>query len=843
MGDGEASDVFPRAAARDAMKNWRERVLVAALCAVVGWFYVWTVRSSGDPWKFGLEQRDYYNLLIDGWLDGQLHLKVEVPEALLQIQDPYDPTQRPPGLALHDASFFRGKYYVYFGAAPVVTLMLPFRLLTGIDLPLATAVLVFVFGGFLVSVALLLEVRRRYFPEAGAGIVASGILAVGLAGLGPVLLRRPHMWELPIGAGSCFALLALFCVWRSLHPARMADAPDLRPLGTAEGRRRAWWFAGAGLCLGWAIASRPTYLIAGPMLAVPLLVWWREERRLPWAPLLGALAPLLLIGTAMAWHNHARFGHPLQFGQAYQFSLDYESKMAHFRLTHAPLNLWRYFLSAAEWSPAFPFIRPADLPPKPPGYGGHGDVYGLFTNLPFTCLVFAVPLALWRRDPRERAALGSWLGTAGVLFAAIAGTLVHFFGSLARYQCDFAPPLVLLAAVGGLGLHRSLGTLLPRAGSALVAGAGFGAAVFSGAFAVLYSLQFDGLFLERNPDGWREMARRFNTPAAVWEKRRGVSHGALEIRLSIETAPAGTRSLLAEFGRAPSLERVWLLHAGEREIVVEMEAAHGRRVVSPPLGFRPGGIHTLRVESGALLPPGEHPVWSGLSASGTAAVLRRLRLWWDAVEVVEVSPWFGGTEAGAPVRLVSADTTSDRVRIVGSARDGAALTGFRAGAAVAGEAAARRFSPRGDVELRLTPPSAPAPGSREPLLVTGRPGRGDFVGIEYGESGAVRFFVDHWGHPGRFSPPVFLPAGHPVVVRITAQSLRSPSAAWRPRHVTRGDLRLEIDDREVWREVVELFVVDPVEVAVGVNPIGGTSCGPTFTGELHSVEWGRRQRP
>ena len=66
------------------MRNWRERVLVAALCAAVGWFYVWTVRSSGDPWRFGLEQRDYYNLLIDGWLDGhrreELLFDVSVPD-------------------------------------------------------------------------------------------------------------------------------------------------------------------------------------------------------------------------------------------------------------------------------------------------------------------------------------------------------------------------------------------------------------------------------------------------------------------------------------------------------------------------------------------------------------------------------------------------------------------------------------------------------------------------------------------------------------------------------------------------------------------------------------------
>jgi len=58
--------------------------------------------------------------------------------------------------------------------------------------------------------------------------------------------------------------------------------------------------------------------------------------------------------------------------------------------------------------------------------------------------------------------------------------------------------------------------------------------------------------------------------------------------------------------------------------------------------------------------------------------------------------------------------------------------------------------------------------------------------------------------------------------------------------VTQGELRVELDGREVWRERVELFVANPAEVAAGVNPIGGTACGPTFTGELLAVTWGPR---
>ena len=831
------------------MKSWLERVVIAIVCAAVGWFHVWTVRSSGDPWKFGLEQRDYYNLLIDGWLDGQLHLKVEVPEALLKIKDPYDPAQRPLGLALHDASFYNGRYYLYFGAAPVVALMLPFRLWSGIDLPLAVAVLIFVYGAFVTSVALLLALRRRYFPEAGTWMVAMGVMVLGLAGMGPVLLRRPHMWELPIAAGSCFALLALLCVWRSLHPARPAlvralrsrpgDAQGVGMIDAVDRRRRAWWFAGAGLFLGLAIASRPTYLIAGPMLSVPLFAWWRGERRLPWTPLLAALGPLLLIGAAMAWHNHARFGHPFQFGQAYQFSLDYESKMAHFRLTHAPFNLWRYYLSAAEWSGQFPFIRPAALPPKPPGFGGHDDVYGLFTNLPFFLFALAAPAALWRRDGRERFALSTWLVTVAVLFAALAVTLAIFFGSLARYQGDFAPSLLLLAAVGSLAVARWLGALLPRAGTVAAVGLGSAAAVFSGAFGVLYSLQLDGLFPERNADGYREVARLFNSPSAAWERWRGRERGPLELALDVNAAPAGTRTILAELGRAPAVERVALVHQEGGRLAIEVESTGVRRVTSALFAFAPGKRHVLRMETGALLPAEEHPAWSGLSTTGTLAVLRRLRLEWDGATVLEVAPWFGGAGAADAVRVADAAGAPAPLRVMSSRRDAAALPTLRNLAVAAAEEAERRLSPRGQVELRLSPPATSA-GAREPLLVTGRPGRGDVVGVEYGPGGAARFFLDHWGSPGRFSPPVSLPAGRPVTVRITSDVLRVPSLWWRPRNVTHGELRVELDGREVWRERVELFVASPAEVAVGVNPIGGTACGPTFTGELLAVTWGPR---
>lgn len=816
------------------MKPLGERILLVVVCAAVGWFDLWTVRSSGDPWKFGLEQRDYYNLLLDGWLDGQLHLKVEVPEALRQLKDPYDPAVRPPGLGLHDATYFQGKYYLYFGVAPVVVLMLPFRVWAGFDLPLPVAALIFVYGAFLASVALGLAVRRRYFPDTGSAATLLGVLVLGFAGLGPVLLRRPHMWELPIGAGSCFALLALLGVWQSLHAGcgrPGEEGSSAGGLSAASARRRAWWFGGAGLCLGLAIASRPTYLIASPFLAVPLVWWWREERRVPWRPLGAALVPLAVIGGAMAWHNWARFGDPLQFGQAYQLSLDYESKMAHFRASHVPFNVWRYFFSGAEWSPAFPFIQPAALPPKPPGFGGHDDVYGLLANLPVAWLALAAPLAVGWRGAGGRRVLGVWLAAAAVLFAGMAGTLVFFFGSLARYQSDFTPVLMLLAVVGALAVERAL-RRLPSAAGRVAGRLGLaGVAVFSAGFGALYSLQLDGLLLERNPAKYWEVARCLNRGPAAIAHLAGRRHGPIELELRLEEGMRGGREVLFTVGDGARRDAVSLVAEADGQVSVEVETALGVKCRTRPVAAA-GSLHRLRVTMGSLLPDEAHPWFGDADAGEVAALTRRLRIEWDGQILLEQAPWFAGPPGA--VTLASGGTRIGAVR-----RDEAALAEWRAAGREWAREVGRWLTPRGTIRLQVELPHGRV-GACEPLVVTGRPGRGDLLAIEYGEAGRVRFCFDHWGAALARSEPVAVDFSRPLEIRVAMESLRPPTVFRRDRLVVTGLLDVAIGGSSVWRERVEFFVVNPAEVAIGRNAIGGTSCGPEFTGVIAAAEPGIR---
>jgi hypothetical protein len=778
-----------------------ERSLVFAACLAVGCFYVWTVRSTAEPWKFGKEQRDYYNLLIDGYLSGQLNMKVEVPEALLRLKDPYDPGERPAGLGLHDASFYKGKYYVYFGAAPMVVLMLPFRLLTGMDLPQQVAVLTFTYAGFLASVAVWLAIRRRYFPETTAITVVAAILVLGLAGLGPVLLRRPDMWELPIAGGYCFAMLALYGVWQSLH----------------SERRRGKWLAGASLCAGLAIASRPTYLVASPFLVAPLIWWWWKERRLPWQMALRVVVPLAIVGAAMAWHNYARFDDPLQFGQKYQFSLDYESKLPHFRAAYVPFTANAHFFSVARWSRYFPFVHRADLGEAPEGFTMHrGDVYGILTNFPIACLVFLVPLALWRRAPDERGRLGAWLVSAGLLFALSAGLMLFFFSALVRYQMDFAPALMLLASVGLLGVERWLGILASPLWRGIARVIWISAASFSVAFGMLVSLGYERLLHEHNPELEQKVARLLNRIPAVVERLAGVGHGPVELTVQLPASPQAGRETLFTVGERADLDRVFLRYTEDKRVQIGIQRRDRPEWLSRPLSLDANSIHRVSITIGSLFPPATHPYFGDASADEVRRSNRLAGIVVDGEPVLlehqRASSAVGGKVRTGEAALVEAAYPRFSGRIVAMRRQK--------------NASDWQCPTENFVRLRLAFKATPI-GECEPLITFGTGETARLFAVTRITQNRIRFSLSGMSSGATMSDPVEFDSTRAceLIVRTKEGKGAAP-----PR------IFVSVDGQLAWAPAVEAGIRFPATVTLGRKLPGIPECAESFRGEIFSVQ-------
>jgi hypothetical protein len=128
----------------------------------------------------------------------------------------------------------------------------------------------------------------------------------------------------------------------------------------------------------------------------------------------------------------------------------------------------------------------------------------------------------------------------------------------------------------------------------------------------------------------------------------------------------------------------------------------------------------------------------------------------------------------------------------------------------------------------LFPPDAP--NASEPLLITGRSGRGDGLYVHYVGNQAVTFGFDHWGAGGPVSAPV------PVDFDAEHHLILSWGALLPPGDPARGRLRVVLDRRIVLDAPVGFYPALPSEVAVGLNLIGMSSSQPAFTGDVLALE-------
>ena len=800
-GNPECGRGRPRSLAETAVKRPLEHALCLAAAVAVVWFLHWTVAANNGFASW--DHLDYYRMLVRGWMKGQLHLDYAPSPELLALPDPYDPAANE-GVKLGDASLYRGRYYVYFGAAPAFALMLPYALLTGREMTMGTAVFVFASVAFLVAAGLWLAIRRRYFPASAAWIAPAGVLLLGFGTHLLALAQRPMIWELPIAAGAAFCLLAVAACHRAIH-----------------GRRPALAMAAAGLAVGLAVGSRPTCLFATPLLLGPVWLAWRHPgagrdwRRLAAA----ALVPLGLCGLALMWHNHARFDSPFEFGQNYQLSGAVEGEQTHFSLRYFAHNFAVYFFQPLGWTPEFPFAEAYGAAvPAIPGYFGSEEVSGIVATFPFFALLVALPLAWWRRAPDEARGLTATLLSAGGFALPVTGLILCYFSTCARYQADFAVGLGLLALVGLLALERRWqaarrGWLLHPAFAA--------AAAVSILLGVLLSFDYHGRTLRQSsPALWERLDRATYGMLAGLAHRLGWVEGPPVFKVRVNQRPPGTVETFWESADARAAERILVEHLGPRLIRFGFARGEGPRHWGRPLKWEPGHAHAVEIQAPSLYPPGGSRGWSALESRFAFRERTAVAVWFSAgralglvvpalpSEVLPgggVSPGFSGEIVSRRSRLFRPDELATHGLVAPEKRRGGVLQ-FRL-------VLPPRLDPRG-----------------EPLFATGAHYRSSIVFVRPADGG-VRFVYENYGGATVESEVIAASeAGHEVELQLP--SFR-PEAFGDERT---GDVVVRIDGREVIRTVQVAYPSPWGDEAYGRNPFG-TTCAAELRGWMLGTRW------
>lgn len=338
---------------RDEMTFSQAGVMACAVCSVAA-ILMWSFASSGEivmAVKYPLEGeiRFYspYIQQLDAFIKGQLHLDIQPSAELLALENPYTPDNRAGVDFVYDRAFFDGRYYSYFGIAPILVFYYPYYLLTG-NFPVDSSVM----GFFSLITSLFLPlavVEWCKFRKSGMRPWLSCVCAVGayFASCALIIQRgRAAFYYVASAAAMAFASAYLFWIIKALGSKKIIRAVSMV-------------LAGMSFALGF-LSRLNTVLPFAIITAVFIVIYLIDAiKKKKFAAFIGDMIPLgIPVAAALAfslYYNHIRFGDFLQFGTDYQLTL------ANASLYDGGANgiipaVFHYFLQPFNLSQEFPYI-------------------------------------------------------------------------------------------------------------------------------------------------------------------------------------------------------------------------------------------------------------------------------------------------------------------------------------------------------------------------------------------------------------------------------------------------------------------------------------------------------
>ena len=325
--------------------------------------YTGSEKYLGDP----------FAMTLDAFENDRVYLDVEVNDALAAMENPYDPDARSAAGALYnwDYAFYNGRYYSYFGAAPVVSFYIPFYKLTGKIPETSMAAVFFTAVGTLFMCLTILAVLRLFRTKPNL-ILLLLMFPASAAAMGFwVTASEADKYTIPVSSGLCFLMI---CLYTSIT-ALVTERNKLKPLLLLIG----------GTALALCVGSRPTISLCAAVLVPYFIDILRDKKEKLSFRLIQAAAftaPLAVGALLIMKYNSARFGSPFDFGATYQLTVSNINANS-VTLSKFPAAIAHYFFQLPQFKTTFPFFNT---------YGNGMDNYGSYTYTAFGFGALVVPL-------------------------------------------------------------------------------------------------------------------------------------------------------------------------------------------------------------------------------------------------------------------------------------------------------------------------------------------------------------------------------------------------------------------------------------------------------------------
>lgn len=421
-----------------------------------------TLGKEAELYEYEVGDRlppDIYGRQFDAWKKGQIELDVSVDPRLASLENPYDPTARSESKARYnwDYAFFDGKYYSYFGIAPILTVHAPIHAVTGKLPNVPMACLILAIAGVIATAFAYREVVLRFIGKPNRWIFLLGLAGVVSAGGAYLGALCADMYYVAVLSAQVFSMAFVALAVRAMKTDKLWMRMTLLVL--------------AAIALTLTVWSRPT--VALMCVAVfPFFIEFifkiKKDTLKDGLLTVGSFAiPLMAGAAAVMWYNYARFGSPLDFGANYQLTVsDVSLNTIDFKYLFS--SFFSYFLCPMWQTEAYPYLGMQRIKVLPDGarYFYFDKYCGVFAyGLPLGILAYPC-LAMIEKQKGER----DYAKTAVVALTALLALGIAFSdfcigGVNMRYVYDISVMLALVSAAVLLNLtEKSDGSAKPVTG-------------------------------------------------------------------------------------------------------------------------------------------------------------------------------------------------------------------------------------------------------------------------------------------------------------------------------------------------------------------------------------------
>lgn len=418
-------------------------VMLAALC-------IFPKISVQEPWEvFCKSTGDQMTQeLVDAFEAGSVSLLFTPDERLAKLSNPYDRGLRDgSGIPYKwDHVYYDGKYYSYYGIAPVVLLFMPFHLLTGYYFSSNMAVLLFSVIGLWFLIRLYGTVMKKWFETLPMGVVFSGELVMVCACGIWYALSRPKFYEIAVSCAFMFLTMGVYFLLSSNI--------------VGNGRISRLRLTASSVFLALSVLSRPTmavYCICACLFYLAGFKKWRKENQKGavsyW---LSAMLPMVLLGLVQMAYNYARFDSIFEFGIGYSLTIN-DFTNVQYHTIYVLILLYNYLLAPVRLTTSYPFIGADFSRLNANGYffKDTGTTPGLlFLALPVAAYLLAGK-ALKQLPREKRAGALTLIGLPCVVCPLITIFAAWNSGYAVRYFADFSWEIILGAILILFYLYRN----------------------------------------------------------------------------------------------------------------------------------------------------------------------------------------------------------------------------------------------------------------------------------------------------------------------------------------------------------------------------------------------------